>query len=205
MQIQSVALPLASSRSRPSEPEPEPGLSGKDLVDAGVRGGIAYGIGIGYPSVWLHEMGHAVTASALYQGANPRIEVTPWQGGVTYWRPGPLTELGQELGPTYARAAVSAAGTVVDVGLATTTFAAGYMMRHKRPVLGSVLMGYAGFTMVNTVAYALSALGTARAGNDFATIATMTGIHPLITAGVLAAILPAEYLLLRHLEKKGIL
>lgn len=48
-------------------------------------------------------------------------------------------------------------------------------------------------------------MGTVQAGNDFATIATMTGIHPLVTAGVLAAILPAEYLLLRHLEKKGIL
>ena len=38
-----------------------------------------------------------------------------------------------------------------------------------------------------------------------ATFAAMTGIHPAITLGAMVAILPAEYLLLRHLEQKGII
>lgn len=181
------------------------GLDGEEIARSALYGGIAYTAGAAYPTVWLHEMGHALTASALYQNANPTVEVTPLQGGVTRWTPGPLTELGQQLGPEYARAAVAAAGTVIDVGIATTSFAAGYMMRKKHPVAGAALMGYAAMSSLNTVMYAASALGATKAGNDFATIASMTGIHPLVTLGVVAAILPAEYLLLRHLEKKGIL
>lgn len=184
---------------------PAAGLEGREVVRAGLLGSVAYTAGSVYPTVWVHEMAHAVTASALYQNANPTVTVTPLQGGVTRWTPGPLTELGQQLGPEYARASVAAAGSLIDIGIATSSFAAGYLMRKKHPVAGAALMGYAAMSSLNTVMYAASALGATQAGNDFATIASMTGIHPLVTLGVVAAILPAEYLLLRHLEKKGII
>lgn len=211
MQVQAAVSPLtyrprsvASAASQEKEAE-KPGLTGDEMARSLIYGGGAFTVGAAYPTVWLHEMGHALTANALYQGANPHITINPLQGGVTRWTPGPLTELGQKLGPEHARAAVAAAGTVIDVGIATTSFAAGYMMRKKHPVAGAVLMGYAGMSMANTVMYAASALQAASAGNDFATFAAMTGIHPAITLGAMVAILPAEYLLLRHLEQKGII
>lgn len=207
MQVHAAALtPRTYRSSRPTAAQQaQAGLNGQEVARSFMMGGVAYTAGAAYPTIWMHEMGHALTASALYQGANPRVEINPLQGGVTYWTPGPLTDLGQKLGPNYARAAVAAAGTAVDVGIATTSFAAGYLMRKKHPVAGAVLMGYAGMSMANTVLYAASALQAAKAGNDFATFAAATGIHPAITLGVMAAILPAEYLLLRHLEKKGVL
>ncbi|MEW6278069.1 MAG: hypothetical protein AB1758_05560 [Candidatus Eremiobacterota bacterium] len=190
----------------PGPPKAQAGLTRQEIVDSCFRGGGSYVAGLLYPTTYLHELGHAVAVNALYQGADPHITVTPLVGGVTRWTQGaPLTDLGQKLGRSTARTAVAAAGTAVDVGLSTIAFAAGYMLRKKQPWLGCAMMGYAGFGMAQTVLYALSAVGSTFVGNDFGTFAAMTGVPPLVTAGVLAAILPAEYLLLRYLERKGIL
>lgn len=180
------------------------GIEKDPLIRAGAMGSLAYVAGSAYPTVWMHEMGHALTAEALFQGANPIVEVTPFGGGVTYWRPGPLTERGQQLGFDGARAAVSAAGPLVDMAMAMTTFGVGYKIRKEHPYVGSALMGYAAFSVVNDILYASSALGNvakaAATGNDFANIAVRTGLHPLASIAIMAAILPAEYLLLRYLE-----
>lgn len=199
-------------QARGTQPGPEPsgGLTRKELIDSAMHGGVASLAGAAYPSIYAHEMGHKLAIEALYENANPTVEVNPFSGGVTRWSPSGLSETGQKLGPDMSRAAVSAAGTVVDTAVAVTTFAAGYRLRHKHPLIGTALMGYAGFSVFNSIAYAATALGSegipalAAQGNDFAGLALKAGIHPLVSIGFLAAILPAEYLLLRALENHGI-
>lgn len=188
------------------------GLSVDDVILSGIYGGGAYLAGTGSGvSILAHEAGHAVAANALFTGANPRISIQPLQGGVTHWNPnGGLTDLGRHFGVNGSEAIVSAAGAAVDTGLAMVSFAAGYKMRHAHPIVGRALMGYAGMSMLNDTLYAATALGgsvakLAETGNDFAALALHTGLPPIVGVAVMAAALPAEYLVLRALEKRGML
>ncbi len=173
-------------------------------------GGVASLAGSVYPSIYAHELGHKVAIEALYNNAHPVIEVTPFKGGVTRWTPsGGLTELGKRLGQEASRGVVSAAGTLVDMTSAATSFAVGYKLRKKHPVAGAALMGYAGYTVLNSISYAVTALGPegiptlAARGNDFAGMALNLGIHPLVSIGLMAALLPAEYWILHSFEKNA--
>ena len=181
-------------------------LSGEELIKTAAFGALASAAGTAGPSIAAHEIGHVVAANAVYQGANPSFEVTPFQGGVTRYTAGPLTELGQKLGPNGAQALVAGAGTLVDATSAAVSFAVGYKIRKEHPVLGPALMGYGGLTMVNSMLYAGTALSgslpaLAKQGNDFAALATSIGLPPVVSIALLGAMLPAEYLILRQLEK----
>jgi len=88
-------------------------------------------------------------------------------------------------------------------------FAAGFKLRKENPVVGYTMMSAAAVNhFVNTV-YPLSAAfipadkmsQAAESGHDFAQVAVHTGIHPLVTAGVFAALLPLEAAGLMLLEK----
>ncbi len=175
---------------------------------AGALGSLSYTAASAYPSTWLHEMGHAKMIELMYEGANPTVEVFPFKGGVTKWHAGPLSELGQEFGPNGARAMVSAAGTLVDMGVAATTFGIGFKMRKKHPIIGSALMGYGAMTVANSIGYAAIAVGKdvvklAREGNDFAGLAVRAGLHPIASIAIMAAILPLEYAALKWLENRS--
>ncbi|MBI3929219.1 MAG: hypothetical protein HY319_26980 [Armatimonadetes bacterium] len=199
------ARPAIAPPAREHRTEDSGGLTRQELYRSAFGGSVSALAGAAYPSIYAHELGHKLAVDTLYQNAQPTIEVNPFSGGVTRWFPGELTETGQKLGPRLSRAVVSAAGTVVDTTIAMTSFAVGYRIRKEHPLIGTTLMGYAGFTMLNSVFYAASALGSAvTPGNDFASLALNAGIHPLVSMGILAAVLPAEYLLLRTLEKHGI-
>lgn len=205
MVISSVAARPAPVLRRQKEAEPEGDLR-RELTQTAMLGAGAWTLGAAYPSTWLHEMGHALTAEALFEGANPIVSVTPFGGGVTRWTPGELTPLGEDLGYRTARAAVSAAGPLVDIAMSMATFGIGFAVRKKYPMVGKALMGYAGFTMLNDIFYAGSALGKdlpalARSGNDFASLGVNAGIHPLVSMGIMAAVLPLEYLALKGIEK----
>lgn len=178
------------------------------IVRAGALGALSYGLASAYPSTWLHEMGHAKMVELMYDTPKPTVEVFPFKGGVTRWYPGPLTEVGQKFGPDGARAMVSAAGTLVDMGVATTTFGAGFKLRKKHPMIGAALMGYGAMTVANSIAYAASAVGKdvvklAREGNDFAGLAVRAGLHPLASVAIMASILPLEYAALKWLENRS--
>lgn len=209
--------PAASENKETSQAKP--GVSLEEIFDPDFITDNATGIGVGmasnalaagYPSTWAHEIGHAKMINLLYDGANPQVEVFPFKGGVTKWRLSPLSDVGQKFGPNYSRALVSGAGTLVDMGIATTAFGAGFKIRKKHPVMGAALMTYAGMTMLNSVLYAGSALtgdmsALAKEGNDFANLAVRVGLHPLASIAILGALLPLEYMALNHLEKKGLI
>ena len=93
----------------------------KTLIGLGAGAGLSLA-GSAYPSTWLHEMGHAQMIELMYDGGNPKVEVFPFKGGVTRWQLAPLSEVGQKFGADGARAMVSAAGTLVDMGVAATSF-----------------------------------------------------------------------------------
>jgi hypothetical protein len=157
------------------------------------------------PQTVLHELGHAAVAKTLMQTHNMNITINPGQGGMTSWQTTGLTPLGKVLGAQGSMAAVAVAGTAVDALSSVAVFGAGFKMRKKHPILGASMMGYAGATMLNSTMYAASGIGkslAANAGHDFLTIQALTGIPPAVSAVVLASILPAQYMLLRHWEKK---
>ena len=215
MQIQSTLRPnytkptnhiIVGAPKTEEAAEPE-FLSNKTITGLGA-GAAASFVGAAYPSTWAHEMGHAKMIELMYDGAKPEVEVWPFKGGVTRWSPGPLSEVGEKFGANGARAMVSAAGTAVDLGIATASFGVGFKLRKKHPVIGTAMMAYGGLTVLNAIGYAATAVGgdlakLAREGNDFASIAVRTGVPPLASIAIMAAILPLEYAALKFLEKNG--
>lgn len=211
MQIQSTirrpATRIQPPSSKSQAEKPEDSLNTKvDNFVFGLTGGAALSVaGAAYPTTWMHEMGHAGTIDLLYTNSSPSVEVWPFKGGVTKWQPSELSDLGKKFGPNGARAMVSAAGTIVDMGVAATSFGVGFKLRKEHPIVGTALMGFGGMTVLNSISYAASAVGKnvselAKSGNDFAGIAVKAGIHPLASIAIMAAILPLEYAALKYLE-----
>lgn len=160
-------------------------------------------------NILAHETGHLVAASTLLSGSHAHIVLTPPTGGYTSFNGhAALSALGEKLGVNASMGIIAGAGAGVDALIAGALFAKGFKMRHEHPVIGSTMMGYAGFSMLNDVLYAGMAIGgnlakLAATGNDFASLALATHISPLLAAGALALLLPAEYLLLRAAEKRA--
>lgn len=203
----------AKSPKKDASSKPSPGKIVDELVRehpllaAGTLGSAGYTLGSIYPSTWAHEMGHATAIKTLYLNGRPSVEVFPFKGGVTRWYPSALSPLGEKLGNDGARTLVAASGTLVDIGIATSTFGVGFHLRKKHPIAGAALMGYGSMTLLNSVLYAGSAIGgdlgaLAAKGNDFATIAMKGGLHPLASMAILASIIPLEYAALKWLENR---
>lgn len=178
------------------------------VLAAGVLGSAGYTAASAYPSTWLHEMGHATAIKHLYTNGRPTVEVFPFNGGVTRWYPSELSPMGKRLGADGSRALVAASGTLVDIGVATTTFGAGFAVRKKHPIVGAALMGYGAMTLTNSLLYAGSALGGDLAalsakGNDFATIAVKGGLHPIASMAIIASVLPLQYAAMKWIENRA--
>lgn len=186
-----------------------PSLEKLDNTMAGIGVGAAATLASSaYPSTWMHEMGHAKMIELMYDGVKPEVEVFPFKGGVTKWRLGPLSDVGRRFGEDGARAMVSAAGTLVDMGVATASFGVGFKLRKKHPIVGTAMMGYGAMTVANSIAYAATAVGgdlakLAAEGNDFANLGVRAGLHPLASIAIMAAILPLEYAALKYLENRN--
>ena len=117
--------------------------------------------------------------------------------------------MGQKFGANGARVMVSAAGTMVDMGVATTSFGIGFKLRKNHPVIGTAMMGFGAMTVLNSISYAASAVGgdlaaLAASGHDFASIAVRTGLHPLASIAIMASVLPLQYAAMNYLEKQGL-
>ena len=113
MQIQSTLRPNYTKPANhtvvdapKTEEAAEPEFLGNKTITGLGAGAAASFVGAAYPSTWAHEMGHAKMIELMYDGAKPEVEVWPFKGGVTRWRPGPLSEVGQKFGPDGARAMV---------------------------------------------------------------------------------------------------
>lgn len=193
----------------PPAPATDPGgLTGDEALGTGVLGALAYVAGGIYPSTWAHEMGHATATKILYEVPFPEVTVRPLMGGRTHIEWGmPLSRAGEMMGEDLSWATTAAAAAAVDVGIAMTSMAMGYRIRKQHPIVGMSLMGYAGWSILGRIGYAASALGSdglkalAAEGHDYAIMAVHGGLQPLAAIGILAAVLPAEYAVLRWLDK----
>lgn len=204
---QSRPLALKNPNNDPKPPNDDRGkgvLGDNVFLDSAILGSASYTAASLYPSTWLHEMGHAKMAEALFVNADPVVEVFPLKGGVTHWRPGKLSALGEKVGRETAMGMVSGAGAVVDMAVAATAFGTGFKLRKKHPLIGAALMGYGAMSVINDIGYAATALGSnVKPGNDFASLSTRIGLHPVASIAIMASILPLEYLALKWLEDRA--
>ncbi len=199
---------FATSRPALSQRQAEKLYKGAQATLAGVAGAAAGLAWEGAAGVLAHEGGHALTALALYENADPEIVVAPYKSGVTSWSSARLSKVGTWLGPDKAKALVSASGTIVEAGLSMGAFGLGFHLRKENPWLGYGLMSMAAVPILGGVAYASSAIGKdlvslAASGHDFASLAIKGGISPLASAVILASLLPLEYAVLRTLEARN--
>lgn len=174
-------------------------------TDGAVKGGMAWLGGQLYPGVMIHELGHKWAIDALYQDGHATVEVFPLQGGATHWNSlAQPSWLGEQLSPSARRAVVSAAGTAMDVVTSMALFGGGYHLAKKHPRLGAGMMAHAGVTLLNSTFYAASGIGHAVGtlpGNDFLSLQGFAGIPCWVSALALASLLPAQYFLMKQLEK----
>lgn len=137
--------------------------------------------------VMVHEMGHAVAATTLFQNANPRIQITPFSGGVTHYFGNRLTKIGAFFGHRDSGLIVAAAGPAFAVATSTVHLVVAHRIRNSRPTVSRYLQATAIRSVYSHVRYALSALSikSYMPGHDFVVLRA-GGIHPL--AAVVAMI-----------------
>lgn len=152
----------------------------------------------------IHEGGHALAASALYQNPKPKIEILPFKGGVTSWYMTPLSKLGEFFGAKNSRLIVSAAGPAAGILASTVELGIAHSCRKKHPRLSRYLNVMAIVNIAQHVLYAASAFAVKNApGHDFVFL-WLGGIHPvasIVTMVALPLIVKGSLFLYDHLRK----
>jgi hypothetical protein len=137
--------------------------------------------------VVVHELGHAVAASALFQNASPSITVYPLMGGATSYHDNELTSFGKFIGAKNAERIVSGAGAGAAVLFSTASLL--YAKNHceDNSELQMYLTATATHSIVQHVIYALSAFWAPfNMGHDFISL-WVYGIDPITAATAIVA------------------
>lgn len=139
--------------------------------------------------VLVHEAGHAVAAKLLIKKPDVKVALNPYAGGVTSFRFGALTRLGEFFGRNNSRLIISAAGPALSICSAIASIAASFGLRNANPEISRYLRCMAISSIVQHVFYALSAFWATAAnkGHDFLQL-WMGGIHPLVSIAAMVAI-----------------
>ncbi len=134
-------------------------------------------------AVLIHEGGHALAASLLYQNARPTIEIFPLKGGVTTYWPRMLSNLGLYFGSKKADLIISAAGPAAGILTATIDLGLAHCVRKKHPELHRYLVCTAAMNIFQHSIYALSAFFETNpfSGHDFFHLWKGGGIHPIVS------------------------
>jgi len=140
--------------------------------------------------IFLHECGHALAATLLYQNANPKINVT-FPGGVCHFNNTYLSSLGSWFGRSNSAALVAAAGPIVDI---ISMLAITKLTRSKK--YAAQLMSWKAFGLA---LYSLSALVHCYDAHDFCQVRSHGG---QLAYGLLAAACLATSTLVLHNAKK---
>lgn len=138
----------------------------------------------------IHEAGHAFAALAVYQNPQPRIEIFPAGGGVTYHVYSPLTRLGEYLGFQGSETFISAAGAGLGIISAAIMIGMSHAIKKDHPQLSLYLLCSAICTIAHHVIYALSALWetSPSSGHDFVAVWKYGGIHPVVSVICMVAL-----------------
>jgi len=133
--------------------------------------------------VLVHESGHALAAHVLYKNARPKIEVFPFQGGVTKYFVTPLSKVGRFFGEKKVHLIVAGAGPAAAVIASSIDIGIAQGCRQSNPRLSRYLNVMAGMNLLNHLAYAYSAFAEASKkmpGHDFVAL-WAGGIHPYVS------------------------
>lgn len=150
-------------------------------------GSFAFGTGLNTQTL-IHETGHALAAKALYQNANPRIEILPFVGGFTRFSTEKLSFLGRKLGEGKSIALTAAAGPFLSLSVSSGLLASSFCIEKKYPEISLYLRMTSIADFINHTIYALSALkaSSTALSHDFVRL-RLCGIHPLAAATAIVA------------------
>lgn len=156
--------------------------------------------------VLAHEAGHAIAASIVYNNARPRIQLKPFEGGVTRYYPQELSAAGTAIGANASRMVVAAAGPFFGIALATADLVLAHKIRKSHPMLRKYLIISAIMNIGQHIFYALSSFWTATntSGHDFLKLAS-GGFHPAAAVATMIAIpliIKGSLLLASYIRKK---
>jgi hypothetical protein len=137
----------------------------------------------------IHESGHFLAASSLYQNANASIHILPFQGGYTHFSRSSLSAFGNRLGSQRSSIFVTAAGASAALSVSAGVLTAGLLLRKKNPVLAKYLIVWGTFDFIKHILYALSAFYTSsiEKGHDFVQL-SLLGLHPTVAIARMIAI-----------------
>lgn len=131
----------------------------------------------------MHEGGHALAAHVLIKHPRTRISIEPFEGGITTYRLGPLTKIGEYFGRAKTQLIISAAGPALSIVSATAGIAASLALKKSHPEISRYLNVVAADSIAKQVFYALSALwkSAVEKGHDFLHLMA-GGVHPVVAA-----------------------
>lgn len=133
----------------------------------------------------VHEGGHALAAKILIKNPSTRITLFPAENrGLTTYRVGALTQIGEFFGRAKSKLIIAAAGPALAVVTATVGFAASLALRKSKPELSRYLKVMSIDSISRHVFIALSALLAAtkdQKGHDFVQLMA-GGVHPIVGA-----------------------
>jgi hypothetical protein len=140
------------------------------------------------PPVLMHECGHFGAATLFFQGKH-RMQIHPFNGGLTKFYVSKLTSLGQKIGYRNSIFLITLAGTALALTAASVALIAGLSLRRSHPTASSYLIGAGILPFFHHASYALSTFSASpnNLGHDFMRLWTF-GIHPLAALTVIVAI-----------------
>ncbi len=142
----------------------------------------------------VHEGGHCIAASVLYQNAKPLIKIYPapkrgnplwFFTGEANWSNKEMTTLGQTLGRKNSHLIAAGAGTGCALISIIAMLTLSHKNKQKHPERSRYLLASAIATTVQHIFYALSAFWQKSKNHDFRTL-WEGGVHPLVSVAFLA-------------------
>lgn len=183
---------------------------GLDLAQSFAQLSLTAVVGLGYPSLVIHEVGHYLASYALFKNPGTLMTILPFKGGDTnYAISWGLTGLGKLLGKTNCLHAVAAAGMASSMFVATLINGLSSLIQEQYPHCAEILQDFAFIQLLQEFIYGLHALLTSSQNleNDFIRLWRMGNIHPAIplTLIAIAAFLPEIIRLCTHSPHSRIL
>lgn len=164
------------------------------------RGSLVNVMGLSNPNIFIHESGHFWMAKLLFKHSNPKVWVSPFQGGVTsYTASTRLTGLGQLFGKSGSMLVTAASGLVASTLFVCSELAVAHKIRKTRPNLSQYMNLHAITHLFNEVIYGLMAFVASKKdlGHDLVHLWRVGGIHPAIPICAMIALPLIETCLLK--------
>ena len=136
----------------------------------------------------VHEMGHAIATLSLYKNPRPRVELMPFEGGLTtYYKA--LGALGKKIGPVATTIAVTASGPAFTLLVSAIILAVGLAIRAKHPHISKYFISWGVLDFLNHARYAYSTINADpfNLAHDFAHLSIL-GINPVVATIAILAI-----------------